>query len=689
MAYDETEDLLFVVYTDNNIDVISEEGILNFPFIKNNTSIIGSKQVNDLYISGGFTYLSTDFGLLAFNNQKLEFSSTTFTEVKINAAAVRNNVLYAATDKGLYRVKLDKEVNIADFGQWVLTPVSNLNPIGAIEEVAVRFNQVFVRTVRDMYKTVGQSDAFELAFRAQPSETINYISDEGPTLMFGVEDNKNQSITRFYEENGNIIFGGASCTNRTLYAVEDQKGRVWYADRWDPIRYTTSRTEGCKNLRYSGPFENSAGEIDFKDDKVYFASLGITEDYQYANTNRGFYAYEDQKWTNYNQDNIQDIRNFDFQNVQGMAVHPKNSEILLGSYWNGVLQYNLDTKTVKHWNKNNSTLQGIVGDEARTRVPFLIFDDKQNLWVSNFGAPKPLAVKTPDDKWFSFSVPGNTNLADIAIDDAGNKWIAVVGTGNGLLVHNHGNDVTSASDDKARYLSKNNSSLAGNKVNCVAVDLDGVVWVGTDAGPVFFDCGDPFKAECKGAQTRVIVDNIPAPLLKGEDILSIEIDGANRKWFGTRNGIFVQSPDATDEIALYNTSNSPLMDNKVINLSYNGETGEMFIVTPAGIQTVKTETSSPEKNHNESNIYAYPNPVRPEYIGPIAIKGLVRDANVKITDVNGRLVYETTALGGQAIWDGNDYNGVKAAAGVYLVFSANDDLSSDIDNFVTKIMIIR
>jgi hypothetical protein len=219
------------------------------------------------------------------------------------------------------------------------------------------------------------------------------------------------------------------------------------------------------------------------------------------------------------------------------------------------------------------------------------------------------------------------------------------------------------------------------------VDLDGSIWVGTDEGPVVFDCGDPFVESCRGNTRKVIVDGIPAPLLRYEDIISIGIDGANRKWFGTRNGIFVQSPDGVTAIDRFDTKNSPLLDNRVDELSFNPETGEMFIVTRGGIQSVKTFTTGGGRSFS-SNVYAYPNPVTPGYTGPIAIKGLMRDSNVKITDMNGRLVYETKALGGQAIWDGNDYNGVRASTGVYLVFSANENTSLSPDAVVTKILLV-
>jgi len=171
-------------------------------------------------------------------------------------------------------------------------------------------------------------------------------------------------------------------------------------------------------------------------------------------------------------------------------------------------------------------------------------------------------------------------------------------------------------------------------------------------------------------------------------VLSIAVDGANRKWFGTRNGIFVQSPNGEDQIVAFDTENSPLFDNTVKEMAFNSETGEMFIGTNKGLQSLRTETTGSRATH-ANEVYAFPNPVRPEYNGIIAIKGLARDAEVKITDVDGQLVFQTRALGGQAIWDGKDIKGREVTGGIYLVFSSSSDAFRDPNSYVTKILVVR
>ena len=163
----------------------------------------------------------------------------------------------------------------------------------------------------------------------------------------------------------------------------------------------------------------------------------------------------------------------------------------------------------------------------------------------------------------------------------------------------------------------------------------------------------------------------------------------NNKWFGTRNGVFVQSPDGETQIAHFTEDNSPLFDNEIQALAFDGLSGEMYIGTNKGILSYRTTTSEGQRRHLESEVFAFPNPVEPGYLGPIAIKGLVTDALVTITNVDGALVSEIQAEGGQAIWNGMDLNGRPAESGVYLVWSVEPNSFNSPDSFVTKILVIR
>jgi ligand-binding sensor domain-containing protein len=166
------------------------------------------------------------------------------------------------------------------------------------------------------------------------------------------------------------------------------------------------------------------------------------------------------------------------------------------------------------------------------------------------------------------------------------------------------------------------------------------------------------------------------------------VDGANRKWFGTTGGIFVQSPSGSDAVAKYNTENSPLLSNMITNMAINQNTGMVYIATEKGFMSLRTEATAGTPIH-KAEATVFPNPVRPDYEGVIAINGLARDAYVKIADGNGTVVFETQALGGQAIWDGKGADGQRVATGVYLVMSANHKNIEVGDAIVAKILVIK
>jgi hypothetical protein len=280
-------------------------------------------------------------------------------------------------------------------------------------------------------------------------------------------------------------------------------------------------------------------------------------------------------------------------------------------------------------------------------------------------------------------------VEDVVIDRNGYKWLILIDRTQGVLVFDEG-DIDIPGDERYWVITQSNSALPTNQTNSIEVDLNGNVWVGTTLGPVVFEnCGDRiFQGQCFGNQPLVDQDGDLDLLLGTEDILSIAVDGGNRKWFGTRNGIFVQSSNGQEEIYRFTKENSPLLDNTILDMAINPIDGEVFIGTAQGLISYRGVATEGGDSFDE-NVKAFPNPVRPEYTGPIAIKGLARDSEVKITDIRGRLIYQTNSVGGQAIWDGGDYNGRKAAPGVYLVFANTEETFGRPPRAVTKIVIVR
>jgi len=295
-----------------------------------------------------------------------------------------------------------------------------------------------------------------------------------------------------------------------------------------------------------------------------------------------------------------------------------------------------------------------------------------------------------NNSWIS--LPYNIDapiIGDILITGANHKWIVLPG-GNGLFVLDDNNTPSYFDDDRYKMMEVKDQDGKGFSITGPIVpDLEGNIWIGTDQGPVIFYYPDRvFEQDIYASRIKVSRNDgsgLADYLLGTETILSIAIDGGNRKWLGTKNsGAFLISENNSQLVKNFNASNSPLLSDGVISIATDGETGEVWFGTSKGIVTYReTGTTGSDKM---DEVYAFPNPVRSDFTGDITITGLARNSNVKITDVSGNLVYETKSIGGDASWDMKTYNGKKVSTGVYLVFSTNQDgtLSA-----VTKILIIR
>ena len=686
IAYDQNNKQLIIAYTNSNIDIVVGSEVINKSDIRDNTTLAGDRSINHIHIGdNNKMYLSTAFGILEQDLESLEFGQTIFTDAAVNQMDNSGGILFAATEDGLYTINESTAVNIADFGSWdLMGPAVNLPLVYPSEHVAVLDNKVFT-IVDDTLKMAEIGGNFQNLYALPQNFVPRFLRASGGRLALGIYDEEFSSQVMFFESDGNRIDGPLGCTNLVTDAYISNSGRIWFGDEWNNIRYMETIDGECKRIRkINTPTTHELSEISIKNDVVYVASGGVSDAYAAQASRQGFYQFSDNNWKVYNQNTYSDVGLEDVVNFYKILPHPQEDVLFVGSFWSGLVRLDLETEEFSFKDQNNSALQGRNGTSSTTFVGGMVFDRDNNLWVSNFEAPEPLVVFLDGmGTGISFSVSSTKKLAQITMDESGYIWAVVTGNPGGVLVYDPGSKPEDPSDDDDRFIN------LGSVVNTIEVDRSGDVWVGTAEGPWVFECGgSALSDDCEGTQRKVLQDSIAAFLLETENIRAIETDGANRKWFGTKNGIFVQSPDGEEQIMVLTENNSPLFDNEIIDLTFNGKTGEMFIGTNKGIQSVRTETTEGNASHSGS-VVAFPNPVRPDYSGPIAIKGLANDAEVKITDIGGKLVYETTALGGQAIWDGRDYNGRKAVSGVYLVFSSSTESFDNPDSYVTKILLMN
>lgn len=681
--YNQVSETLVIAYTNGNLDLVKPNGIINLNDIQKNTSIVGDRTIYNILFEGDAAFLATGFGIVKLNIEREEFEFTTFTGLPVLSMALFKGQFYAATDEGIYTVPNQDNINLGDFGNWRLLDIPDgFPPVYSSKSVAAHHRRLYVDIDGDLFQYDG--NLLE-EVHAENGFDLSYLVPGVEHVLAGFSKTTNgDGKVLLVKEDGTVTTSGAVCVNRSRNAIELENGRVWYSDAFRGIRFTDKGGDRCIALNYNSPFSQNTSEIVITEDKVYVAAGGVASNQTALNRVDGVFILEEGNWSRFNRDNVPLFFEKDIdRDFHRLAIHP-DGRLFAGTFWGGLVEY--DGENFKAYTKENSSLQGAVGDAARERVGGLAFDEENNLWMSNHLAPRPISVLKNDGSWKNFNV-SSKNLMQVAIDHNGYKWF--VAANEGVLVFDDNGTIDIESDDRVKLFTTSNSELQTRIINCLEVDLDGDVWVGTSEGPVIFDCGGSvFESNCKGRRQLVEQDGFGAYLLDTENILTIAVDGANRKWMGTNNGLFVQSPNGEEQIAFFNTSNSPLFDNTIIDIAINQQTGEAFIGTNKGLLSFRGDATIGGRI-NTTAVYAFPNPVRPEYTGPIAIKGLARDANVKITDVSGRLIYETTALGGQAIWDGKNFDGRRASTGVYLVFSTVSRGLTTPNSVVAKILFIN
>ena len=690
IRYNPAAAVLVLTYSNSNIDLWRPDAggsVTNMPFIQKNTTLIGDKKIYDIFFEGKSAYLACGFGVVKLNLEREEVEYTVFTGRAVRSFAVLDGYFYLGTEDGMYRLSTSYD-NPADFGQWIFMDEKVGFPAAyEVGPMAVFGGALYFGSDKTLLRFDGS--ALE-NLESHPTQSVRYLTTEGAGLVVGW---KEQFVGRvqYRDASGTATEIQLPCEAiRPLYAVEDGSRKFWFADDLEDFRFYDLTKNQCDRFRYNSPFNHQSTDIAIaQGGKVFVATPGPASDLAPPYRRDGAYVFEAGGWSQFSILTNPELQAGDcYADMWRVAAHPEEDVFYVGSWVGGLIEN--AAGTVKCFTKDNSILQNAgASGPTRTAIGGLAFDAENNLWISNYDAQAPIAVRKADGSLRNFAGATANNLLQVVVDQSGYKWF-VIGLGGGVLVYDSGNDIDSPGDDRYRVITTSNSNLPSNTVNCLAVDLDGDVWIGTQKGVISFECGSNVfdETNCKGSLRILKVDDFNGYLLETEDVRAIAVDGGNRKWFGTFNGIFVLSADVTEQVARFTATNSLLFDNNITDIAVNPANGEAWIGTEKGLQVLRTEAVAGGKI-NTPKPYAYPNPVRPDYDGPIAIYGLARDANVKITDTSGKLVYEGTALGGQAIWDGRDYLGRRAASGVYLIFATSSESFDSPDAVIAKVVILN
>ena len=674
---------LIIIYENQNIDLLDEKGHAINISDYYNKSMTADKTVNDLKVVGENAFISTHFGILKLNVSQAEISATYNLGRKVMASAVLGDYIYAACgEQGIIKGKTTD--NLLDKTNWSQEADFTATDLFAFE------GKLFAATDGFIYRRDGNN--WQLVNNAH----YTFCNLSGNKLVFGHDE----GLCLFNHADDFVTLNSGNSHLKAF--VHDSTNDCYWSNQSDNKLYSLTLEEKelvpiTTDIVPDGPKYNYFGFMRYANNRLYSCGGGYDS---FAELFREaiVQTYRDDEWTIYEDDLQEQVGNL-FQDFTCLDFDPKDPNHVFVGGRAGIYEY-LNGKFVKHYNCENSPLMYATPDNSPNYILALglKFDKKGSLWCLNSLAEKAsiLELKT-DGTW-------QEHHKEILMDDNNRslpnmKCMMMDSRGLFWFVNNHWSvpsfycfdPNTDAMNHYVSMVNEDGTTLTLTGVRCIAEDKEGNMWMGTNVGPLMLPADDISKG------SNVVLQQVKVPrndgtnfadyLLSGVDISCIAIDGGNRKWFGTNgNGAYLISDDNMTQVQHFLTNNSMLLSNNIESITINDDTGEVFFGTDNGLCSYMSDATATNDTMSDDKVYAYPNPVRPDYTGLITVTGLTMNADVKIVNANGALIAEGVSNGGTFTWDGCDSEGKRVASGIYMVLTATKDGSKGV---VCKIAIVN
>ena len=672
IRYSSHFDIMFVGYTDTNIDIIDSDGdITNIPDIYNKY-ILGEKTINNVFFNGKYAYVCCGFGIVVIDMERNEVKDTYIlgaggTYLGVNDLTICNGYFYAATQTGVYYAKVDNE-HLADYSQWQRFQSGLPHHRDNFSHI-VNFNDRIVANYSD-----GEHDSDEL-YMLSDTTAWQYFLDGDQDLIKEMRVGGNHLLlttkeVRVFDTDQNLVASFANMRPNSTY-YDSARNCYWIGTTYNSLAKVIP-DGNTSYIPFNGPYSDRVFEMSTSGNDLWVAPGGYTLNWAPTWSHLGFFHYDGDRWTSYIGQHVFDS----VSDITCVKADPVNNNVIYaGSFARGLAVFeNGEVKNV--YNSYNSSL-GMHLAINYTYVTGFDFDSSNNMWIANSGTAKMLSVWRRDGTWEAFNI-GSGDISHLMVDSHDVKWI-LRRDGEAILFK----------DGVTRTVSTNSSTgnLPGT-ANCFVTDRNGTVWVGTTDGVGLFHDSRRIMQNTTYTCSRILIPRNDGTgqadyLLSGQSVLCMAIDGANNIWFGTTDGVLHTTNDGQTTLHHFTMENSPLFSNTVKNIAIDDD-GNVYFATDKGIIAYKGTAT--KGNDTNTDVVVFPNPVRPEHRGIVGIKGLVTDALVKITTTSGAFVTHLQAEGGQAVWDCTDINGRKVEPGIYLIFVSDE---SGNETYATKVLILR
>ncbi|MDQ6528874.1 T9SS type A sorting domain-containing protein [Flavobacterium sp. LHD-85] len=639
-----------------------------------------TKKINHFMENNGLVYVSCDFGIVQFNLKTSQFGDTYFigdngAEISVRQTTMFNGFIFAATASGIRRAD-SSNANLIDYSQWTVVNAGSWSGVEALDTELIAVNDSGYIHRFNSSAFVGFSQLPQAAVDVRAKNHNLFITTASTVYVYNNQMVLNRQISNAQVLDNTLNFSCATAIGNQIFIGTKEKGL---------FVSTLNNVTAFENSTPSGPIRNNIFSIDTGSSTLWAVYGDYDVSYNpYPLDSYGISRFNASRWLN-----IPYSEMYDAKTITRISINPNNEKhVYASSFFSGLVKIENDVPTLLY-NEENSGLESITTEGPNyidVRINATAFDRSGNLWVTNSRVNNGLKVLKTNGQWGGYamtSILGNAeaeSYSSIAVDRNNVKWIGTYR--NGVVGFNE-----STNTFKKMTFGADAGNLPIEDVRTLAIDTKNQLWIGTTKGLRVLSNVSSFQSENQLKANPIIIteDDLAQELLYEQFITSIAVDGANNKWIGTADsGVFMVSPNGQETKYHFTINNSPLPSNYVNDVKINSKTGEVFIATSKGL--VSFGGIATEANDDLSNVYVYPNPVRPTYTGTVKVAGLIDKANVKITDIEGNLVYEITSSGGTIEWDTTAFGKYKVASGVYMVFISGEDGG---ETKVKKVMIIR
>ncbi len=686
IAYSKEAGKLLIVYSNSNIDLLDKEGnVQNLSALKDK-SILG-KEVSYVSINKSMAYLATGFGFIEVDMKEGVFRNTYKMSKTIQCITATDDEVFIATNDGVYQCPKNSNMQLEKNWNRRATWTTVMNMCCFQDKVMALTNA-----------TLYEMDPASTTNTAYDKGSYTFLKHNGDRLFWG--NNTQLGMTTDLTSSPTILTTPAKWSD-----VSYLGGKYWMSENENGLRgykiTDNAFTPTGEIIQPSSPIRDLGYRLSWVGDRLLVAG-GINTVSGFSNPATAMY-YENGEWTNFKEMDIPaEYPRFKLVNTTNLVQDPTDDTHHFASLYRGGLCEYKNGKFVKLYNHKNSALTSLMPSSSQNynyvMCAALSYDADGSLWMASSMRDSVLIVFKPNGKWYKLyykELDGCSLVDNILHHSSGIKIVTSRRLDmRGIFCLDTKGTERNADDRSIMHqniVNQDGTIYQPEEFFCVCEDLDGLVWVGTSSGLfVMEDLSNVFNTDYQFTQVKINRNDgsgLADYLLNNVSIACISIDAANRKWIGTQNnGAYLISADGQEMIHHFTTDDSPLLSNNVQSIAVHPGTGEVVFGTDKGLCSFMSDATSPEAELEKSNVVVFPNPVTPDYNGPIAIRGLVNNTEVKIISTGGQLVWNGTSAGGTCLWNGCANNGLRVASGIYHVVANTPEGNKAI---VTRVVIVR